>query len=408
LSVPAVRAYLFGRRTRHPPTRFRFIIRIQGKHMRTPLAAAAAFLALACAAAVPAGAQPTLRLGQSVQGRLASGDPAHTERGRFKVYQFRAQPGVRYVAHVQSGEFDALVRLARNVGGITDYIASDDDGGPDNGARLRFQVPAAGTYLLVAQSVAREGLGAFTILLDTAATRLPTPREVRVGESIRGELTDADAEYSEAGEGLTGFYDLYRLQATAGQRLRISMGMEEFAPQVAIGTVRDGEFVGLETSSGSTGILTFRVPEDGEYYVQAGAYGEATGSYALRIEERRAVPQPRATPIRRGQTVTGALRTGDPELEDGRWHDAYAYTGRAGERIRISLASDEFDTVLMLGRVVDGEFHELESNDDADDGDGTDSRITIELPEDGRYVIQATSFRARTEGAYRLTVGAPR
>ena len=384
---------------------------MRGKHMRTPLAAAAALVALACAAAVPAGAQPTLRPGQTVQGRLASSDPALTENGRFKVYQFRAQPGVRYVASVQSGEFDALVRLARNVGGITDYIASDDDGGPENGARLRFQVPAAGTYLLVAQSVAREGTGAFTILLDTAGVRLPTPREVRVGESIRGELTDDDAEYgdtSAGGEDLAGFYDLYRLRATAGQRLRISMGMEEFAPQVAIGTVRDGEFVGLETSSGSTGILTFRVPEDGEYYVQAGAYGEATGSYALRIEERRDAPQPRATPVRRGQTVAGALRANDPELDDGRWHDAYAYTGRAGERIRISLSSDEFDTVLILGRVVDGEFRELETNDDADDGDGTDSRITLELPEDGRYVIQATSFRARTEGAYRLTVGTPR
>jgi hypothetical protein len=379
--------------------------------MRTPFAAAAAFLALACATAVPAGAQPPLRPGQTVQGRLASSDPALTEGGRFKVYQFRAQAGVRYVVNVQSREFDALVRLARNVGGITDYIASDDDGGPGNGARLRFQVPTAGTYLLVAQSVAREGTGAFTILLDTAGVRLPVPRDVRVGESIRGELTEDDAEYGEAsagGEDLTGFYDLYRLRATAGQRLRISMGMEEFAPQVAIGTLRNGEFVGLETSSGSTGVLTFRVPADGEYYVQAGAYGEATGRYALRIEERRDAPQPRATPIRRGQTVSGTLRASDPELDDGRWHDAYAYTGRAGERIRVSLSSDEFDTVLIVGRVVDGEFRELETNDDADDGDGTDSRITIELPEDGRYVIQATSFRAQTEGAYRLTVGTPR
>lgn len=387
--------------------RIQIIIRIQDKHMRTPFAAAAVCLALA--AAVPARAQPTLRLGQTVQGRLASSDPALTESGRFKVYQFRAQPGVRYVVNVQSGSFDPLVRLARTVGGITDYMASDDDGGPETSARLRFEVPSAGTYLLVAQAVAPEGTGAFTIQLDSGGVRLPAPRDVRVGESIRGELTEDDGEYGDAeGEEIAGFYDLYRFDATAGQRLRISMGMEEFAPQVAIGTIQDGEFVPIEASSGSTGILTFRVPEDGEYVVQAGARGEATGSYALRIEERRATPQPRATAVRRGQSVNGTLREGDPELDDGRWHDAYAYTGRAGERIRISLTSDEFDTVLILGRVVDGEFQEIETNDDADDGDGTDSRITIELPEDGRYVIQATSFRAQTEGAYRLTVSTPR
>ena len=382
--------------------------------MRTPFGAAAACLALACAAAVPARAQPTLRLGQTVQGRLAAGDPALTQGGRFKVYQFRAQAGVRYVVNVQSQDFDTMVRLGRNVGGITDFIASDDDGGPENDARLRFEVPAAGTYLLVAQSVRREGIGTFTIQLDTAGVRRAVPQDVRIGQSVRGELTEDDADLADtaepgAGEDASGFHDLYRIGATAGQRLRISMGMEDAVPRVAIGTLRDDEFVALASSGRETpGILVFRVPEDGEYYVQAGSRGHDTGAYALRIEERRAEPQPRATPIRRGQTVSGTLREGDPQLDDGRWHDVYSYTGRAGERIRISMTSDEFDTVLILGRVVEGEFRELETNDDADDGDGTDSRITIELPEDGRYVIQATSFRARTEGAYRLTVGAQR
>lgn len=381
--------------------------------MRTPLAAAAACLALACAA-VPARAQPTLRLGQAVQGRLASADPAHTNSGRFKVYQFRAQPGVRYVVTVASPEFDALVRLARNVGGITDYIAADDDGGPENDARLRFQVSEAATYLIVAESASRGGMGAFTILLDSVRLRLPEPRDVRVGETVRGELTEDDPDMADTaepveGEDLSGFYDLYRLDARAGQRLRLAMSGEELVPQVAVGTLRGGLFAPLETSGSETpGVLSFRVPEDGEYYVRAASRGTDTGEYTLRIEERRDVPQPRATPIRRGQTATGTLRQGDPELEDGRWHDVYAYTGRAGERIRISLSSDEFDTVLILGRIVDGEFRELETNDDADDGDGTDSRITIELPEDGRYVIQATSFREQTEGAYRLTVGTPR
>ena len=83
--------------------------------MSTRFGAAAVFLALAVAAAVPAQAQrfSNVRPGQSVEGRLSENDPALFQRGRFKVYQFRAQTGVRYVATLQSGDFDAFLTLAR-------------------------------------------------------------------------------------------------------------------------------------------------------------------------------------------------------------------------------------------------------------------------------------------------------
>lgn len=388
--------------------------------MRTPFAAAL-WLALACAAAVPAHAQfTTLRPGQTVQGRIARNDPAFHEGGRFKVYQFRGQPGVRYVATLASQDFDAFLVVGRTVGGVTDYMFTDDDGGSETNARIRFQVPAAGTYLLIAQSLGEEGTGAFTLALDSVRVRRATVRDARVGETVRGELTEDDADYADVGdgtieEGVGGFYDLYRIQARQGQRLRIRMDMEEFFTDVAVGTMENGQFQILEApmsavdtvavtqSAGES--MVFRVPEDGEYYVRAGAFGEVTGEYTLRIEDRTNVPAPRATPIRRGQTITGALASGDPELDDGRLHDPYSYTGRAGERIRIAVSSDDFDTVVILGRMVDGEFQELDRNDDAEDGDGTDSELVVELPVDGRYVIQVTSFAHDSEGDYRLTVG---
>jgi hypothetical protein len=384
--------------------------------------AAAVCLALACVAAVPAHAQhPTLRLGQTVQGRIARGDPAFYESGRFKVYQFRGQPGVRYVATLASADFDAFLTLARTVGGVTDYMVTNDDGGTDTNARLRFQVPAAGTYLLIAQSLAEEGTGAFTIALDSARVRRASIRDARVGETVRGELTDDDADYADVTDGtiedaVSGYYDLYRIQAREGQRLRMRMTMEEFFTDVAVGTMENGQFRILEEPMASVDTMpitqsagesvVFRVPEDGEYYVRAGAFGDVTGEYTLRIEDRTNTPAPRTTPIRRGQTITGALASGDPELDDGRLHDPYAYTGRAGERIRIAVASDDFDTVVILGRMVDGEFQELDRNDDGEEGGGTDSELEVELPDDGRYVIQVTSFALDSEGDYRLTVGA--
>lgn len=381
--------------------------------MRT-LRTAAAGLVLACAMAAPAHAQPrpaafpTLRVGQSVSGQIAQSDPALYERGRFKVYQFQASPGRRYVVTMQSDDFDAFLTLARTVGGITDHMMTDDDGaGEGTGSRLRFTVPSAGTYLVLAQSLAEDGTGAFTLRLDTATIRQPRPQPLTIGRAVQGALTEDDAEYED--QGADGWYDLYRFQGRAGQRLRIRMEMGDYYPSIEVGTMEGGQFAPLEegVTSGPNGSMNVTLPEAGEYFVRAGAFGSVTTEYTLTAEERAPAPTPRTTPIRRGETVNGELQEGDPELDDGRLFDAYAYTGRAGERLRIDLRSEDFDAYVVIGRMVDGEFQEIDSNDDAEDGEGLDSALEIELPEDGRYVIHATSFSAGSTGAYELSVSAP-
>lgn len=380
--------------------------------MRT-LRTAAAGLALACAIAAPAHAQPragvfpTLRIGQSVSGSIAEADPALYERGRFKVYQFQASPGRRYVASLESGDFDAYLTMARTVGGITDHMLTDDDGsGEGTGSRLRFTVPTAGTYLLLAQSLGEDGVGAFTLRLDTVTIRQPRPQAFTVGTPVQGELDESDAEYED--QGAEGFYDLYRLQGRAGQRLRIRMEMGEFYPSIEVGMMRDGQFDPMDNvTSAAQGAVTVTLPEAGEYFIRAGAYGGMTGEYTMTAEERPAAAPPRTTPVRRGESATGELEEGDSELDDGRLYDAYAYTGRAGERLRVDLRSEDFDAYVSIGRIVDGNYTEIASNDDAEDGEGLDSALDVELPEDGRYVIQATSFSAGAAGAYQLTVSTP-
>ncbi|MBW3571210.1 MAG: hypothetical protein KY467_08890 [Gemmatimonadetes bacterium] len=378
--------------------------------MRT-LRTAAAGLVLACAIAAPAHAQPggafpTLRVGQSVSGVLAETDPAMWQRGRFKVYQFQASPGRRYIASLESGDFDAFLTLARTVGGITDHMLMDDDGsGEGTGSRLRFTVPSAGTYLLLAQSLPEEGTGAFTLRLDTSTIRPPRPQAFTLGTPVRGQLSEDDAEYEE--QGADGFYDLYRFQGRAGQRLRVRMEMGDYYPSIELGTLENGEFQPMEDVTPGPNMLTATLPAAGDYYIRAGAYGPVTGEYTLTAEERAPAPPPSTTPIRRGETATGALQEGDAELDDGRWYDAYVYTGRAGERLRLDLRAEDFDTYLSIGRMVGGVFQEIASNDDAEDGEGLDSALEIELPEDGRYVIQATSFGPGGAGTYQLSVAAP-
>jgi hypothetical protein len=99
-----------------------------------------------------------------------------------------------------------------------------------------------------------------------------------------------------------------------------------------------------------------------------------------------------------GQSVTGRLERGDSVLkDDGSFVDSYLYQGRAGERIRVRMGSSEFDTYLSVhygGQVVG-------VNDDAE---GTNSALTVDLPIDGAYSIDANSLRAGMSGAYRLSV----
>ncbi|HEV3048775.1 MAG TPA: PPC domain-containing protein [Longimicrobium sp.] len=407
MSVYAAGAYLARRWTLPTDP---FYLQPVHQSMNT-LRTAAAGLVLACEIAAPAHAQPgtfpTLRIGQSVSGQISESDPAMFERGRFKVYQFQASPGRRYIITMQAGEFDAYLTLARTVGGITDYLASNDDSGENTDSRLRFTVPAAGTYLVVAQSLGEEGTGPFTLQMDTATIRPPTVQNLTLGTPVQGALTDEDAEYDED-TGAEGLYDLYRFTGRAGQRVRVRMEMGEYSPSVEVGTMQDGQFTALEdVTFGAEGTVLATLAEGGEYYLRAGAYGGVTGEYTLTVTERQPAPAPRNTPVRQGETVQGELREGDSELEDGRLYDAYVYTARAGERLRIQLRSEDFDAYLIVGRMVDGEFQEIASNDDAEGGEDLHSLVEVELPEDGRYVIQATSFSPASEGAYELIVGTP-
>ncbi|RIV88149.1 hypothetical protein D2V17_08150 [Aurantiacibacter xanthus] len=95
---------------------------------------------------------------------------------------------------------------------------------------------------------------------------------------------------------------------------------------------------------------------------------------------------------------TGELRSGDEELPSGEFYDLFSFDGRAGEEIDVTLTSNDFDPYLMLRS--EGDFSV--ENDDADEGNGTHSRIITTLPEDGRYRFVITSYAAGETGAYRL------
>lgn len=93
-----------------------------------------------------------------------------------------------------------------------------------------------------------------------------------------------------------------------------------------------------------------------------------------------------------GDTVEGTLEAGQ--------RGEYTFTGSAGDVVSVRLESSDFDSYLYL---LGPDGSELMVNDDG--GGGLDSLISgYELPADGTYTIQASSYSDTGAGAFTLSL----
>ncbi|MCG8364570.1 MAG: CHAT domain-containing protein [Pseudanabaenales cyanobacterium] len=97
---------------------------------------------------------------------------------------------------------------------------------------------------------------------------------------------------------------------------------------------------------------------------------------------------------------SGELTEASQQLEDGRYYNSHRFEGLAGEEIAIELMSEVFDAYLILQGPAGMTVAEN------DDGEGTNSRIVLTLPDSGAYTILANTSAAGETGAYQLEVRA--
>ena len=102
------------------------------------------------------------------------------------------------------------------------------------------------------------------------------------------------------------------------------------------------------------------------------------------------------------QEVTGTLSDEDPSGEDNSYYDYWTYQGKAGDRLRITMTSEAFDTFVSIGTVDGNSYNELAGNDDGTDG--TNSLLEFTLPNDGVFTIRAKALSGESEGEYKLKV----
>ncbi|MFN3670098.1 MAG: PPC domain-containing protein [Brevundimonas sp.] len=336
-----------------------------------------------------------IRLGQSIQGVLTANDP-ETETGQaYDAYVFRARTGDRFVMDLVSEAFDPVVRVGRMQGGAFNELAMNDDT-LDTGlnSRLIFTADADGDYVIRAMPLGAGGAGAYTLSLARGPEQA-SAQTIEIGATVEGALT---AEDGKGAGGTTA--DTYRFSGQEGQRIRIDMGSQEFDTYVEL---FDGQQVSLAQdddggAEGTDSRLTFTLPRTGEYVIEARAFSEATGAYTLSVTAIEPEKAPDALAF--GTTIEGEIAEADSTDNENRAFDAFAFEGAAGQRVQAIMRSGDFDTYLQIGR-AGAEFTPLASDDDGL-GEGTDSRLSFTLPEDGGYVLRASPLGADADGLYSL------
>lgn len=114
------------------------------------------------------------------------------------------------------------------------------------------------------------------------------------------------------------------------------------------------------------------------------------------------------TPIDGSLSAAGGLASTDcraPSRGVGFFADRYSFQGTAGQRLNITMTrtSGTFDPYLYL---IGPSGFVISQNDDG--AGGVDSRITASgsftLPDNGKYIIEATSFSTGETGAYNIAI----
>ena len=335
-----------------------------------------------------------IRVGQTVEGELSSGDPETDDGLPYDAFSFRARQGERFAVALDSEAFDPVLRIGRGVNGTFVQLAENDDG-PASGlnSRLVFTAPENGEYLIRVTPLSSTGAGAYSLSLREG----PPPaaaQPIAVGATVEGQLTESDGK-SESDTPA----DAWRFEGREGQRVRIDMISDAFDAYLEL---FDENRVSLASDDdggeGTNSRVTFTLPRTGSYIVEARAFSDGTGDYSLSIVE----VQPDRVPERIdfGASLQGEIGPDDPRDSDERGYDAFIFQGREGQRIQAIMRSGDFDTYLQIGR-ADGEFRSLASDDDGL-MEGTDSRLNFTLPGDGDYVLRALPLVSEGKGLYAL------
>ncbi len=321
--------------------------------------------------------------GQSYSGRLEKGDEQLSSKEYYDVYSFQASAGEEVAVDLRSNDFDPFLILLSPSERDTQ---NDDYENSSSHSRIEKVLDESGEWTVMVTSYEPGETGAYNVTITTSGSAAVASGGSRY-ES--GTLAGGDYELS-SGE----YYDSYSFNGSAGEQIVIDLRSSEFDPYLMLITPAEEQFENDDhEGDASRSMIAMSLPESGQYEIIITTYkpGES-GSYDLSIARPSAAAS--------GDRVeSGRLAAGDDRLESGEYVDGYEFEGAPGQRVRLDVASSDFDTYLIM---VDPNGGHIE-NDDAEDAPGH-SVIEADITESGTYIVAVTSYEPDETGSYELTM----
>jgi hypothetical protein len=382
-------------------------------------------LTLLLLAAVPAGAQGPIPVGQTAAGELSGAD-RKADGKSFDTWRFTARPGATYMVTLRSEDFDAYLWAGPARGDNCDPCQRSDDFSDNNDSRVVLEAETGGPQVIRATTFQAGESGRYTLVVDEVEP-LPPPGAgpspasrgggvLQPDATATGVLDEGDrrAPYNQRQQ--NALYDVWTYRGTGGEPLTLSLRSDDFDTFLRLYRWEAGRWQLLSSNDDEAGGETnsrvaVTLPADGEYQVHTAAFREnAAGAYTLTVirgpDPASAVAAaPPADPdelpfLAPGGGKEGELAAGDAVGEDGASYDAYRYFASAGETATFELATEYFDAVLRIGVRQDGVWREVARDDDG--GGGTQSELTITFPAQAEYELRAGAVAAGAAGPYSL------
>lgn len=210
------------------------------------------------------------------------------------------------------------------------------------------------------------------------------PPLVGLNQPVRGELTSRDPVLSE-----DGAFKLYRFTAQSGREYDIQLRSDDFSPALTVarpvGGVTDYMARSSDHGLGAGALLRFRAPTAGSFLVLARTGNEEIGSYTLTISPAAGDD---GQPLVLDQPINNWV-------EDEAFHTVQAVPGT---ELEITARSRDFDIFLEVGRMENGTFVQLQSDDDS--GGDTNSRLYLDAETPGEYLVRVSPYGDAEGGSY--------
>ena len=335
---------------------------------------------------------------KTVNGTLSSStsNPNEYRQGTFsEEYGLSGLLAGQQVKINMNATFDTYLQLVNRLTG--QIIAFNDNISAGNtNSEINFTVEQGVQYNLVATSVDARGVGNFSIIATTSPAIAGT---ITTGTPLVGSLGNSDRLNPDGSDTFSKDYAINLNGATAEQKIQLSLISEAFDTVLEIVDTDTGRVLESNDDSNNT--------TNSELFFSA----ESGGNYVARVSSAKTGMSGSFSLI--ASVVSGALDTPsigiDQEivgkLSDADTSDSYDITGISpGQRIKISLDSNDFDTLLIVNSTI-ANATDVRIDDDADATQNTNSEFTFTAAAGRTYrvVVQRAAKDTQGLGAYTLS-----